>query len=108
MNEGTLHKYIWQWGDKSLIEVIFEKLQKKGLTLSFAESCTGGLLSNIITDISNSSSVFKGSIIAYHNQTKINILNVSKEILKKKVQLASKLQKKWPPMEKNFYKLILP
>lgn len=50
-------------------------------TISFAESCTGGLMSKKITDVSGSSSVFMGSIIAYSNEVKVETLNVNKTTL---------------------------
>ena len=50
-------------------------------TLSFAESCTGGLLSAILTDIPGVSSVFNGSIVSYSNQVKRSLLNVPEDIL---------------------------
>lgn len=58
-------------------------LRAKGLTLSCAESCTGGLLSNLITDISGSSSYFKGSAVTYSNAAKTRLLKVRTETLKK-------------------------
>ena len=58
-------------------------LRAKGLTLSCAESCTGGLLSNLITDISGSSSYFKGSAVTYSNAAKTRLLKVRPQTLKK-------------------------
>ncbi len=51
--------------------------------MSFAESCTGGLLSSSITSISGSSKVFTLGLVAYSNQAKINILKVPKRIIMK-------------------------
>ncbi len=62
---------------------IFKKLLKKNLSISFAESCTGGLLSSSITSIDGSSKVFKMGLITYSNKAKINILKVKKEIINK-------------------------
>ena len=53
-----------------------EILNEKGYTLSFAESCTGGLLSKTITDIPGSSSFFLGSAVTYSNDAKMDILGV--------------------------------
>ena len=58
-------------------------LNKKKLKISFAESCTGGLLSSSITSISGASKVFNLGLITYSNQAKINILKVNKNIIKK-------------------------
>ena len=56
-------------------------LTKKKLTISFAESCTGGLLSSSITAINGSSKVFTLGLVTYSNQAKINILKIPKNIL---------------------------
>ncbi len=58
-------------------------LTKKKLKISFAESCTGGLLTSNITSISGASKVFDLGLITYSNQAKIKILNVNKNIIKK-------------------------
>lgn len=57
-------------------------LSKRGLSISCAESCTGGMLSKRITDIPGSSAYFMGSVTAYSNDCKIKLLNVSKRDLK--------------------------
>ena len=62
---------------------IIKLLHKKRLKISFAESCTGGLLSSTITSISGSSKVFTLGLITYSNQSKIKILKVPKKIIKK-------------------------
>jgi len=58
-------------------------LSKKKLKVSFAESCTGGLLSSSITSISGSSKVFNLGLVTYSNQSKINTLKVPKKIIRK-------------------------
>ena len=58
-------------------------LKRKKLKISFAESCTGGLLSSSITSISGSSKVFTVGLVTYSNQAKINILKVPKKIIMK-------------------------
>lgn len=60
----------------------FRLLLSENLTLSIAESCTGGLLSKAITDISGVSSVYKGGACVYSNESKINLLGVSSKTLK--------------------------
>ena len=66
---------------KKLSEKVVKLLIKKNLKISFAESCTGGLLSSSITSISGSSKVFTLGLITYSNQAKINILKVPKKII---------------------------
>ena len=62
---------------------IVKLLTKKKLTVSFAESCTGGLLSSSITSISGSSKVFNMGLVTYSNNAKIMLLKVPKKIIKK-------------------------
>ena len=62
---------------------IVRKLIKKKLKISFAESCTGGLLSSSITSIAGASKVFNVGLVTYSNQAKIKILKVNKNIIKK-------------------------
>ena len=66
-----------------LIKRIIKKLIKKKIKISIAESCTGGLLSSVITSVAGSSRVFKLGIVTYSNDSKIKILNVSKILIKK-------------------------
>ena len=68
---------------KKLSEKVVKFLRKKRLNISFAESCTGGLLSSSITSISGSSKVFKLGLITYSNKSKIDILKVPKKIINK-------------------------
>ena len=68
---------------KSNIIKIIKILNRKKLKLSTAESCTGGLLSSMITSESGSSKVFTLGIVTYSNQSKIKVLKVPKKIIKK-------------------------
>ena len=68
---------------KKLSKKIVKLLSKKRLKISFAESCTGGLLSSSITSISGSSKIFTLGLITYSNQEKVNILKIPKKIIKK-------------------------
>jgi nicotinamide-nucleotide amidase len=64
------------------IEVVLGKLlAEKKLTISTAESCTGGKIASIITSVSGSSNYFKGSVVSYATETKVNVLGVSQEII---------------------------
>ena len=64
-------------------EKLIRLLKKKKLKISFAESCTGGLMSSVITSNSGSSSIFKLALITYSNESKQSVLKVPKKILKK-------------------------
>ena len=68
---------------KKLSHKIVKSLSKKNIKISFAESCTGGLLSSSITSISGSSKVFTLGLITYSNNSKISILKVPKKIIRK-------------------------
>ena len=62
---------------------LVKKLIKKNLKISFAESCTGGLLASSITSINGASKIFNLGLITYSNQAKIKFLKVNKNIIKK-------------------------
>ena len=65
------------------IQSLHKKLIKKKLTISVAESCTGGLLAHNLTKLSNSSKYFQMGLTTYSNQAKIKILKVNKNIIQK-------------------------
>ncbi len=65
------------------IQLLHKKLIKKKLTISVAESCTGGLLAHNFTQLANSSKYFQMGLTTYSNQAKIKILKVNKNIIKK-------------------------
>lgn len=65
-----------------LCEALVNKLKEKNLTLSCAESCTGGLIAKSITDVSGCSSVFYGGVVSYDNIVKMGVLGVKEETLK--------------------------
>ena len=65
------------------IQLLHKKLIKKKLTISVAESCTGGLLAYNLTKLAKSSKYFQMGLITYSNQAKIKILKVNKHIIKK-------------------------
>ena len=66
---------------KNLANKLVKKLIQKKLTISLAESCTGGMLSSIITSVNGSSKVFDLGLITYSNKAKIDILKVPKKII---------------------------
>ncbi len=68
------------FSEKDMIN--FQKILKEnGYTVTCAESCTGGLIASMITKISGSSSIFKGSVVTYCNEIKEQELNVKKETM---------------------------
>ena len=68
--------------DKKTKQVV-SKLKSKKISISIAESCTGGMLAQYITSISGSSKIFTFGIISYSNQSKIKYLSVPLKIIKK-------------------------
>ena len=78
-----LAKLIFTADDRPLEEVVGTLLRDKKMTIALAESCTGGLISNRITDVSGSSDYFLGAMVVYSNQWKNNFLDVPEKILKK-------------------------
>ncbi|MFB0919492.1 MAG: competence/damage-inducible protein A [Oscillospiraceae bacterium] len=82
----------------SLEQVAFELLCEKNLTLSTAESCTGGLIAKRITDLRGSSNVFVGGVVTYATESKINVLGVPKELIEEhgviSAEVASEMAKR--------------
>ena len=68
---------------KNLVNKLVKKLIQKKLKISFAESCTGGMLSSTITSVSGSSRVFNLGLVTYSNKAKIDILKVPKKVISK-------------------------
>ncbi len=66
-----------------IIQKAHELFKKKGLTLSVAESCTGGLISHYITSLSGASEFFEAGVILYSRESKMKILGIPPEIISK-------------------------
>ena len=76
------------------LEILVSKLLiKKGITIAVAESCTGGLLANLLTNISGSSQYFLLGVVAYSNQTKISLLKIPTVIIKRHGAVSSHVAK---------------
>jgi len=80
---NTVSDYFYTFSDHNLEEIVVNKLIKHQFTIATAESCTGGLIGNRITEVPGSSNVYKGSIVAYSNSVKINNLGIDKNNLEK-------------------------
>lgn len=80
---GVLGDYIYGVDYETLPEALGKQLKAKGLTISFAESCTGGLASSMVTDIPGSSEYLMGSVVSYTNQVKHQVLGVSQDTLER-------------------------
>jgi len=78
----VIPKYIFGEGEITLQEIVGQLLKNTNTTLSTAESCTGGTIAHLLTQIPGSSSYFKGSVVAYSNEVKEKILGVDSELIK--------------------------
>jgi len=79
--KGLLKPYLFSEGNESMEEILGRLLADRGLTLAAAESCTGGLIGHRITSVPGSSRYFAGGVVAYSNQSKVDLLGVSAETL---------------------------
>ncbi len=74
-------RYIFGSSTNQLEEIVGNLLTEKGLTISVAESCTGGLIADYLTDVSGSSGYFDRSVVAYSNKSKAELLGVPAELI---------------------------
>jgi PncC family amidohydrolase len=74
-----------------LCNKVVKKLIKKKLTISTAESCTGGLLASSLTSIKGSSSIFNLGLVTYSNKSKVKVLRVPKDVIKKYGSVSEKV-----------------
>ena len=88
-----IKEYAYSYNDISLEEVILDMLIKNNMSLSIAESCTGGFISKSITDISGSSKVFLGGLVAYNETIKNNFLDIPNDIIKNYGEVSSHVSK---------------
>lgn len=80
---SKISPYVYEIGERDMAEVVAEILVKNKLTVSVAESCTGGLIQNFFTNVPGSSKFLLGGVVAYDNALKINFLGVKQETLEK-------------------------
>jgi len=74
-------KFVFGFDTDTMESVVGQLLRQKAMTLSTAESCTGGNIAQLITSIAGSSDYFKGAVVAYSNEIKENVLGVTHQIL---------------------------
>jgi len=97
-----LKENIFSESDKTMAEEVVSSLLKRKLKVSVAESCTGGLLSNMLTDIPGSSKCIHYGFVTYGNNAKVDLLNVRKKTLTKYGAVSKQTVLE---MSKNCYKL---
>ena len=74
---------VFALGNDSIEEIVVKNALENDISLSIAESCTGGLIGHRITQISGSSKIFNGSVVVYSNSSKVNLLGVSENCINK-------------------------
>ena len=74
---------VFALGDDSIEEIVVNKALENDISLSIAESCTGGLIGHRITQISGSSKIYKGGVVVYSNSSKVNLLGVRENCINK-------------------------
>ena len=80
--QESLGKYIYGENEETLAKTVARLFTRRGLTLALAESCSGGMLADALTDIPGSSLFFKGSLVTYSDEAKEKLLGVPTELLK--------------------------
>ena len=78
---NELGEFVFSKSEETLENIISNIFKKNAITLAVAESCTGGLVSNLLTNIQGSSAFFLGGIVSYSNKVKKNLLDVSEKLI---------------------------
>jgi nicotinamide-nucleotide amidase len=86
-----IQEKVISWSGNEIHEILKEILTNRKLTLSTAESCTGGELAKLLTSVSGSSKYFLGGVIAYEAQKKVHILGVSKKTISEKTTVSEEV-----------------
>ena len=74
---------VFALGDDSIEQIVVNKALENDISLSIAESCTGGLIGHRITQVPGSSKIFRGSVVVYSNSSKVNLLGVGENCITK-------------------------
>ncbi|MDC1174823.1 CinA family nicotinamide mononucleotide deamidase-related protein [Bacteriovoracaceae bacterium] len=102
INESKIAENVWSWDESPLEDLIIKEANEKGLTISLAESCTGGMSSDRLTNVSGASKSFLASFVTYSNDIKIKTLNVKKETLEKFGAVSLECAKEMAAGARNF------
>ena len=97
-------QHIFGYDDIDLEESLGQLLMEKGLTLATAESCTGGNVARLITSVPGSSSYYTGSVIAYDNRIKTDVLHVDEELIISKGVVSREVVEQMARGIMNYYK----
>lgn len=79
--QAIIGEYIYSCDNEELVDVVSSKLMDRGITISSAESCTGGMFAAALTSVSGISSIFDRSLVTYSNEAKMSELGVKEETL---------------------------
>lgn len=101
--DSPIFPHIWSYAPIDIAEYVLQKLSEQKISISVAESCTGGLIGNLLSNISGSSAVFKGGIISYQEEIKKNVLNVAPSSIAKFGMVSETVAKE---MAQNVQKLM--
>lgn len=80
---AIIPKVIYGEGNTQLPEIVHQTMLQKGITLSLAESCTGGRIAHLLTLLPGCSAYFKGGAVVYSNELKVSVLGVNEETIKR-------------------------
>jgi len=81
--ERRIGQWVYTRDNRGLPEVVGDILREKGLKLAVAESCTGGMIGEMLTTVPGCSDYFAGGVISYSNELKIKVLDVPEEIIRR-------------------------
>jgi len=88
-----LGNYIYGVDGQTMESVVGSLLKKRGLTLSLAESCSGGLLSHRVTNVPGSSDYYLGGVVSYSNEVKCSLLGVPEKLIREKGAVSEEVAK---------------
>jgi len=80
---SSLGRYLFSEDERSIAEIVLDLCRERGWTLATAESCTGGLVAARLTSVPGSSAVFRGAVVAYANEVKIDELGVPGDLVER-------------------------
>ncbi len=90
--------------EKNLVDYLaLSELKKKSLTISVAESCTGGKIASVITRTPGASSFFKGGLVCYSKSSKVNILKIPENLIESKGLVSEEIASKMAINTKTFF-----
>jgi nicotinamide-nucleotide amidase len=95
--------YIYGENEESLEMVIGKLLKERNITVSTAESCTGGEIAHMLTSVPGSSAYYKGTVVAYANSVKTQLLGVQKDIIEKNGAVSEMVVKEMAKGARNLF-----